>query len=252
MAIPVISPITGLLILDKDVAMIPRTPYASETPTAWAATGLPTGLSIVTSGAGLGKISGTPTVAGFSAVSLKATNASGDSAPMIFGIKVLAAPAANDDGLILLNMDLQSGIVTNPAYTADGPQIYAKNDDKLAFALGLVNNSVLRRLTLTNVLVTLRDDYGEPLCELYNAAPAAPLNDAAPRYRVLCDMTAAAVLATLGEHEDDGSEGGTDYELLAKCDITLTHAIDSIGGTTSIERTCVTFPVHLARRISTP
>jgi hypothetical protein len=248
MPVPVISPITGLFVLDKDVAMTPHTPFASETPTSWAATGLPTGLSLT---AGTGKISGTPTVAGVSTVSLKATNASGDSAPMVFPIKVLDAPAANDDGLVLLNFDLQTGLVSNPALASTAPQAYAKNDDKIAFAIGIVNDSVLRRLTITNIKVVLRDTYDSPICTLYDAAPAAPLNNEAPRYRVLCDFTAADVLNTLGEHDGDSSAGGTDYELAAKCEITLTHAIDSIGGTTSIPRTSVTFPFHLAKRLAT-
>lgn len=250
MPIPIVSSLTGLLLLDKDVAMTPRALYASETPTSWAATGLPTGLSIVTSGAGLGTISGTPTVAGVSTVSIKATNGTGDSAPMIFDIKVLAAPAANDDGLVLLNFDLQTGQVTNPGYAPEGAQAYAKNDDKIAFALGIVNDDVLRRLTITNIKIALRDTYDAPICTLYDAAPAAPLNDAAPRYRVLCDLTAAEILATLSEHDGDGSSGGTDWEMLAKCEITLTHAIASIGGTTSIPRTSMTFKFHLAKRIS--
>lgn len=248
MPVPVISPITGLFVLDKDVPMIAHTPFATETPTSWSVTGLPTGLSLTS---GTGKISGTPTVAGVSTVSLKATNASGDSAPMVFPIKVLDAPAANDDGLVLLNFDLQTGLVSNPALASAAPQAYAKNSDKIAIALGIVNDGVLRRLTITNVEITLRDTYDSPICTLFDDAPEAPLNDAAPRYRVLCDLTAAEILNTLGEHDGDSSAGGTDYELAAKCEITLTHSIDDIAGTTSIERTSVTFPFHLAKRLAT-
>lgn len=252
MPVPVVSSLTGLLLLDKDKAMTPRSLYASETPTSWAATGLPTGLSIVTSGAGLGTISGTPTAAGVSTVSVKATNGSGDSTPMIFGIKVLDAPAATDDGLVLLDFDLQTGLVRNPGYAATGAQAYAKNNDKIAFALGLVNGGVLRRLSLTNVAIVLRDTYDAPICTLFDDAPADPLDDAAPRYGVVCDLTAAEILASLGEHDDDGAIGGTDFEMLAKAEITLTYDIAEIAGVTSVPRTSMTFPFHLAKRLSEP
>lgn len=247
MSIPVIQRLAGLLILTKDEAMTPRTILASNTPTSWTAGTMPTGLSFSS-----GKISGTPTVAGVTSVSIKATNASGDSAPILVDFKVLAEPAANDDGLVLLNWDLQTGLVSNPSYTADGPQAYFKAGDKVAFALGIVSDNELRRLTITDIKVTLRDTYEAPICTVFSGAPGAPLDIARPRYRILCDMTAAEVATTLAEHSDDGSIGGTDYEQLAKCEIQITHAIDSIGGTSSIERTSVTFPVQLARRLITP
>jgi len=64
---------------------------ATNTPTSFAATGLPTGLSINT---GTGVISGSPTdFAGSYAVSLTATNGDGTSTPLILTITLAATIA---------------------------------------------------------------------------------------------------------------------------------------------------------------
>jgi len=68
------------------------TPYqitATNSPTSYGATGLPTGLTLATTGI----ISGTPTVARTFAVTLTATNAAGTSAPFTLTITIKGTPS---------------------------------------------------------------------------------------------------------------------------------------------------------------
>lgn len=248
MSVPIISENSGLFLLTKDVPISPYQPYATESPTGWAATNLPTGLSI---NATTGEISGTPTTAQTKTVALVATNGSGDSAPLTFVMKVVAAGLA-DEGLIDLNLDLQTGLVTNPAMAADVPQSYGKDGDVIGFALGFVRDGALRSLDISNIKVSLRDTYEDLPVTLFDDAPGAPLDALAPRYRVKFAMPAADILAKLQEHDSDGSLGGTDFEMKAKCDIEVTYDMtNAIGGATEIVRTFVTFHLHLAKAIET-
>ncbi len=249
MPVPIISDQTGLFVLDKDVAMTTYSFAASESPTGWSLVSgsWPTGLSFNTT---TGVLSGTPTVAGRSTIKLKATNGSGDSAPIEFNIKVFPVPTRDEDGLIELNWDLQTERVVNPLIS-EGPILYAKDGNIKGLAIGFVRGSELRTLDVTNIKVTLRDSFDNPISTLYDAAPGSPLDAVYPRYRVLCDFSGAQVLADITEHDGDSAEGGTDFEFPAKCDIEVTHTITSIGGGTTNKRTCVTFDVHVARSQST-
>ncbi len=71
------------------------TASASFTPTSYAATGLPAGLSL---NAGSGLISGTPSSAGTASVSLTATNAFGTGSASTLTLTIAAAPGAGGGG----------------------------------------------------------------------------------------------------------------------------------------------------------
>lgn len=251
MAIPVISEISELMLLTKDVAMSAWKPFATDTPTGWACSGLPSGLSINST---TGVISGTPTATGSNSASLTATNGSGTSAPMAFVIKVIGSGLA-DEGMINLDIDLATGECRNAAMAVDKAQIYAKNDDIICFAIGFVRDGFLRALAPSKVTIAIRDTYEDEPVIVFDGVPGTPLDALAPRYRALCTLTAAGILAKLEEHSDDGSQQppGTDWEMLAKCEITVEHAgTVVVSGDTARKRTTITFPFHLAKRISAP
>lgn len=258
MPIPVIVEPREAFEFALDVPISPYVPYATQTPTEWAASGLPSGLACDED---TGTISGTPDTAGEYTITLIATNGSGASAPLIFGASVHEIPNT-DDGLVEINANLQTGIVWNESVTT-GAILYAKNGTKLPVALGLERGGTLRALTLTNVKVVLRDDYPDtrtgdesPEVVLFDDEPGAPLDPVNPRYRLTLDFSgsnAAAVVAMTNAHATDGVDGlGVNSELLALCDITLTHDVEDIAGTTSVPRTLRTFAVHIARTIATP
>jgi hypothetical protein len=80
---------------------------ATNSPTSYAATGLPTGLSVNTS---TGAISGTPTAAGTSTVTLSATNSTGmGSATLTLTISAGALLSINPSSLAFGNVNVGSG-----------------------------------------------------------------------------------------------------------------------------------------------
>ena len=104
MAIPVISNTTSVLGFRKKQEFAYQ-PYASNTPTSWAATGLPTGVTINTT---TGLISGAATIPGVYVVSLTASNATGPSTPHQIAIGIEDGPL-NDSIGIELNVDVRTG-----------------------------------------------------------------------------------------------------------------------------------------------
>jgi len=247
MSVPVISTISELLDLTEDVAMVPWHPVASGTPTSWSCSGLPTGVSINT---GTGVISGTPTTADQYSCSLVATNGDGSSAPFEFVVNVSASGLA-DEGMVDLTIGLDTGLVNGMAMGDDAlPLLYATPADVIGLAIGFERDGVLRALAPTKITIAMRDTYGLPPVTVYDAAPGAPLDALEPRYRALFTLTAAEIADMLEPHAKDGSRGGTDFNMRAKCQITFEFSAAAVDGETDRARTSVEFKVHLAKRVS--
>ncbi|HEX4085921.1 MAG TPA: putative Ig domain-containing protein [Chthoniobacteraceae bacterium] len=103
---------------------------ASNSPTSWAATGLPSGLSIDTS---TGIVSGTVSSNGVTAFSVAATNGAGAGAAQAFNISVVADPDAVPVIQVpagLPTVNVPSGGIGLPAFAQYSPfnyQFYATN-----------------------------------------------------------------------------------------------------------------------------
>src|SRR6202034_1612031 len=94
---------------------------ATNSPTSYGATGLPTGLSVSTSS---GLISGTPTTARISTVTLSATNAAGTGTATltltITGVSVITSPATAG-GTVVTAFQYQITATNSPtSYGATG------------------------------------------------------------------------------------------------------------------------------------
>lgn len=84
-------------------------PYATNTPTSWTATGLPSGVAINGS---TGLISGVPEVPGFYLVALTATNGDGTSDPLLFTVGVKATGYLAADNSISVVWDVVTGLIS--------------------------------------------------------------------------------------------------------------------------------------------
>jgi len=248
MALPIISTMSELMDLTKDVAMVPWTPLAANTPTSWACSGLPTGLSINST---TGVISGTPTVIGQSTCSLTAINGTGTSAAFEFMVNV-SAPGLADEGLVNIDIDLDTGIVNGTPMAVDAPALlYGCNEDIIGLAVGFVRKGFLTALAPTKIIIAIRDTYEDKPVIVYNTTPGAPLDSFAPRYRANFLLTAAEILTKIKAHGEDGASGGTDFNGRFKCQLTFEYTATAINGVTAFKRTSVEFKVQLAKRVAT-
>jgi len=84
--------------------------YATNSPTSWSATGLPSGVSINTS---TGLISGTPTTRGVALASIVATNGSGDSEALLVPFSVRGSAGISQDPADQLALIMDFDLTTN-------------------------------------------------------------------------------------------------------------------------------------------
>lgn len=152
---------------------------ASESPTSWAATGLPAGLSISSGGL----ISGTPTTGdAIATASITATNGSGTSAALALYFAVADGVAGGDDADELarfVDWDLDTGYLTfagsGTAEPANHPPVLAETrpaaafplGDRFPLSIGLSRGGTLRSVTGIEMLqVWLSDESRESRYEL--------------------------------------------------------------------------------------
>ncbi len=84
--------------------------YATNTPTSWSATGLPSGVSI---SASTGLVSGTPTTRGVALASIIATNGSGDSQALLVPFSVRGSAGLSQDSADQLALIMDFDLTTN-------------------------------------------------------------------------------------------------------------------------------------------
>lgn len=143
---------------------------ATESPTDWAASSLPAGLSINSSGL----ISGTPTEAGMFTPSITAENGSGTSAayvPYLYVVQT-AAGQISDAFVTEIDVDLMTGKVRLPNITgwqpaslppnaadvaADEPILVLKPGDKRDLAVGVLKYDILQALSIDKCYLRMYD-----------------------------------------------------------------------------------------------
>jgi hypothetical protein len=138
MAIPVISTTTSVLGYRKG-QYFEYQMQATNSPTSWSASGLPSGMTI--SNAGL--VSGAATAAGVYLIKIIATNATGPSAPLEVAMGI-EDTNFNDGVGIEVNIDLRSGAVSVPGITPSSGQnasqavMFLKYGDKVFLDIGFL------------------------------------------------------------------------------------------------------------------
>lgn len=203
MPAPVISSTTSVLGYRKG-QYFEYQMAATNTPTSWAATGLPSGMEIDSTGL----ISGTATSAGVYLIKVTATNGDGSSTPLDIAMGI--EDSNYNDGLgIEVNIDLLSGSASVPGITPTSGQggsqavMYLKHGDKAFLDLGFFKGTELQSMAVSSIVMNIREFDGETILVESNGAVQAIGTSDKQRYRILVDLDTDELLNALGNYQSD-------------------------------------------------
>jgi len=200
MAIPVISTTTSVLGYRKG-QYFEYQMQASNTPTSWTASGLPSGMSI----SNAGRVSGAATAAGVYLVKVIATNGDGPSAPLEVAMGI--EDTNFNDGIgIEVNIDLRSGAVSVPGITpadASSAVMFLKHGDKVFLDVGFLKGEELQTMAMASIVMNIREFDGETALVQSNGGIEIIGTSDRPRYRILVDLATPELLNALGNYQGD-------------------------------------------------
>jgi hypothetical protein len=200
MAIPVISTTTSVLGYRKG-QYFEYQMQATNTPTSWTASGLPSGMSI----SNAGRVSGAATAAGVYLVKVIATNGDGPSAPLEVAMGI--EDTNFNDGIgIEVNIDLRSGAVSVPGITpadAGSAVMFLKHGDKVFLDVGFLKGEELQTMAMASIVMNIREFDGETALVQSNGGIEIIGTSDRPRYRILVDLATPELLNALGNYQGD-------------------------------------------------
>lgn len=203
MAIPVISNTTSVLGYRKG-QYFEYQMQATNTPTSWTADGLPSGMSISSSGL----VSGAAISAGVYLVKVIASNATGPSAPLEVAMGI--EDTNFNDGIgIEVNIDLRSGAVSVPGITPASGQnasqavMFLKYGDKVFLDIGFLKGEELQTMAMASIIMNIREFEGETVLVQSNGGLEIIGTSDRPRYRILVDLDAPDLLNALANYQAD-------------------------------------------------
>ena len=204
MSIPVISTTTSVLGYRKGQYFEDQM-QATNSPTSWAGSGLPAGMSIDATGL----VSGAATAAGVYLIRFIATNGDGASAPLDVAMGI--EDTNFNDGIgIEVDIDLPSGEVIVPGIAAPAsategsPIMFLKYGDGVYLDVGFLKGDELQNLAVSGVKMNIREfDQETILVESSGTVEFIGTTDK-PRYRIFVDLDdAPALLSALSGYQSD-------------------------------------------------
>lgn len=200
MAIPIISNTTSVLGYRKG-QYFEYQMQATNTPTSWTANGLPSGMSINSSG----RISGEATAAGVYLVKVIASNGDGPSAPLEVAMGI--EDTNFNDGIgIEVNIDLRSGAVSVPGITPTGTEksaMFLKHGDKVFLDLGFFKGEELQSMAMASIVMNIREFDAETVLVQSDGGIENVGTTDKPRYRIVVDLETPELLNALGNYQGD-------------------------------------------------
>lgn len=255
MAAPSIHSLLNNLFAEKGVAVSLQM-VASNSPTSWAASGLPGGLSISSGGL----ISGTPTAEGVFPVTLTASNVDGDdSLELVFAVMDADTSGDSNNIAVDIRMDLVSGAITVLGIDEDylwGPPIDEENQraegyrkakmavkkgDRFPALIGFTRNGELQDLDVSALSVAMREFATDAEIELTDGTFTKQGSGSTTLYEVVLDLQGDDFAAALSNYEQDNGTyldglAEIEFEIIADdnaYDSTVTSAEADIQGNDS-------------------
>jgi len=179
-------------------------PAATNSPTVWAAIGLPAGVSI---NAGTGKISGAASLAGVYVVTVTATNAepSTGSREFVIGINSEVAPtAASGDTSAEWDLDVVTRELSRVGASSSvtGALAHWKKDDIFLLRVRFRKNGALVDPDPTALKLVLKEYNDEPAIALGSTFVKTGVGDAA-YFDILINLTGDPVKAALSNYQEE-------------------------------------------------
>lgn len=223
---------------------------STPAPSAWAATGLPAGVSIDASG----KISSAASVPGIYDIVVTATGDGpvSDSVAFQIGITDSAIGAPLLRGAVKTDFDVPTGIVTIPGTKpGEGAEIlFSKRGDTIQLAVGFVESGTLMPLDLVSLVAAAKVFEPEGIVAQSDGVWYQVGDYREPRYVIDLPFVPGALNSALGEEESDA---GTEIALLAEIEAAWnwwppgTDPQDPWAEPRLIRRTSQTFKLRLSR-----
>lgn len=195
MPIPIIDPETSVQSHRVGDAVYFQA-NASGSPTLWAATGLPAGLSLATS---TGLVTGSPTAAGVYDARFKAQNGDGwsDEATLTWGIEV--ADYTQDDS-VEVDVDVSTGQVSFPGGGGGG---FGKLGDSVVLMIGFTKRGVLLDLPIALLRIGFKEFDDSPTIWLSDGDFTRVGSDESTRFRIIATLERSAFAASVSGYTED-------------------------------------------------
>lgn len=242
MPVPVIVNTTSVLAYQKGEFFVFQ-PAATNSPTSWAAEGLPAGLDLDTV---TGRIDGAATEPGVYNVKLTATNAEGTSAPLFVAVGIESVDYTPDSS-IELNVNLQDGAVSMPGEGSNNV-VFAKRGDVLIFSVGFTKGGTLQTLPLALLNLGVKEFEPEQLLVVSDGLYTHVGSYDTSRYQIVVRLTDEVFNAILSSYEGDND---TYFDARAELRFAVLHVAPGETEPEAMERSSQTFTLRLARDLVT-
>lgn len=255
MAIPVIDPTTSVLAYQTGQYFVYQ-PAATNVPTSWAAVGLPLGIAINTT---TGKITGAAEEPGVFNITLTATNVDGTSAPLFLAMGIEAAEF-NSDSSIEIDLDLSTGMVSNPAVGDEDPVLFGKMGDRLLIAAGLKKGGILQELGVAQVDLAIKEYEPEGLKILTNGVFETVGVWDSTRYLFVLYLDPEVLTSVLsnydglkrGSQTQEDADKDTYVNAVAELRFGILYQVPGASVATVHERSSANFTLRIARDLARP
>jgi hypothetical protein len=224
MAVPVITTTTSILEF-RAFETWTYQPYATNSPTSWNASGLPTGMSFDLA---TGEITGAATTPGVYEIGIVATNGTGTSTPLVITCGITSGSSSTPANEIDVTIDLQTQLVSfGDSSGTDAPIASFKSGDVVYFRMRFIKGGVVADLDLTDLYFTVKGDDTESTILASSDTWIQDGTGENSSYLMTVNFNEASLTSFLGDNEDPA---GTHFDAICEFEWVGNHA-EPLSGT---------------------